>query len=101
MTKCLHDTLRPRQGAIQIGRFDDVEASDVLLRLCERTVSHDHVLVGWADDSRRVRVRKRTAEDEHAIGIHLRFEIEYALHELLHLLGRLWRSLDLTADGIG
>ena len=50
-----------RQG-IEVVGVDDVEPGDVLLRLSERAVGHDHVAVIRADDSGRIGIMKCAPE---------------------------------------
>src|SRR3990172_7384066 len=93
MVGWVHDFARLGQVCIEVVRVDDVEPSDVLFRLGERPVSHDHATITHADNGRRVGAMECATEDERATRVHLGFEGNDPTHEYSsHWGGRFPRS---------
>src|SRR5205085_3361785 len=90
----------PGQRGIEAVRADDVEPGDVLLRLDEGPVGHDHVPLTRAEDGRGVGVVERPTEDERAGRLHLVLEGDHPLHQRFHVLGRLRSPGDLALHGV-
>src|SRR3989337_934658 len=73
MVERLHHLACPGQGCIEVVRVDDVEPSDVLLRLGERPVRHHRAAIPNAHNGRRVGAMECATEDERTARVHLGF----------------------------
>ena len=83
------------QRGIEVGKFDDPEAADLLLRFSEWTIAGQYFAVLDAHDSGRVRRVKAAGEDPRTFLLHLCVEHVNLLEHPLHVIsGWHWGAFD-------